>query len=351
MKINSKLCKVTRVFPEENRESFLRLDMNENPEGLPVEFVELVLKKITPGFLARYPEASILIKQLAEYHGLSRENFCVTDGSEMAIKHIFEVFATEGSNVVTVNPSFAMYSVFADMYGVNNRKVDINEDFSFPLKEYLSMIDENTSLVILLSPNNPIGGVLTLDDVEKIIKKAALVDSMVIIDEAYHYFCDISCIDFIKKYSNVIILRTFSKMFSLAGCRIGYAISTSKNCEYINLVRPSFEANSFGILFASELLKYPDVINALIDIEKEGREYLLNYLKKRGYIHYYGDGNFVLIKTNIPPATVSKMMRENKILIKTYSSSKLLNDYVRVSTGSYDSMRKFTDVLEKIDCR
>lgn len=351
MKMNSNLYKLTRIFPEEDRKKFLRLDMNENPEGLPVEFVESVLKKVTPEFLAQYPEAGILMKQLAEYHNLSIGNFCITDGSEMAIKHIFEVFDTEGSNVVTVNPSFAMYSVFADMYGLENRKVDINDDFSFPFTEYLSMIDKNTSLVILVSPNNPVGGVLQLGDVEKIIKKAVSVDAMVIIDEAYHYFCDLSCIDFIKKYPNVIVLRTFSKLLSLASCRIGYAISTPENCEHINLVRPSFEANAIGILFASELLKYPDIIKRLIDIEKDGRQYLLNYLEKKKYSYYYGDGNFVLIKTNISPAKVSEAMRENKILIKTYSSSNLLQDYVRVSTGSYNSMRQFTEVLEKIDCR
>ena len=131
-KINQGIKELVRIFPEGGRKAYLRLDMNENPEGIPKDFVEEVKEQITPEFLATYPEPQEMTAALAEYHHISEDCFALSDGSEMAIKHVFEVFAVPGSNVVTVTPSFAMYGVFCSMYGVEHRAVAIGEDFRFP---------------------------------------------------------------------------------------------------------------------------------------------------------------------------------------------------------------------------
>ena len=352
VKINPVLETLTRVFPEGGRGDFLRLDMNENPEGLPVDFVAEVRAKITPAFLATYPEPDRLLAALAAYHHLPEDRFSLTDGSEMAIKHVFEVFALPGTQVVTVAPSFAMYEVYCAMFGVTHRGVPIGEDLAFPTEDFLAAIGQDTSIVVLLSPNNPAGGLLPRDEVERIIRKAAEHDAVVVIDEAYHYFCEVSYLELAERYDNVVVLRTFSKLFSLAGLRLGYAVSRPEIVTYLNRMRPTFEANSVALLFGEALLRRLDIIEALIQTEKEGRLYLMEALTRAGYEprHDHG-GNFVLVKPKKCPREVEAALKERKILVKTYGDKHLLQDYIRISTGSRRVMEKFVAAFLDIDQR
>ena len=352
VKINPVLEKLTRVFPEGGRGDFLRLDMNENPEGLPADFVAEIRAKITPAFLATYPEPDRLLAALAAYHHLPEDRFSLTDGSEMAIKHVFEVFALPGTQVVTVTPSFAMYEVYCEMFGVTHQGVPLGEDLAFPTEAFLGAIGQDTSLVVLLSPNNPAGGLLPRDEVERIIRKAAEHDAVVVIDEAYHYFCEVSYLELVERYDNVVVLRTFSKLFSLAGLRLGYAVSRPEIVDYLNRMRPTFEANSVALLFGEALLRRPDIIKALIQTEKEGRLYLMGALARAGYEprHDHG-GNFVLVKPKKCSREVEAALKERKILVKTYGNKHLLRDYIRISTGSRRVMEKFVAAFLDIDQR
>ena len=352
VKINPVLEKLTRVFPEGGRGDFLRLDMNENPEGLPADFVAEIRAKITPAFLATYPEPDRLLAALAAYHHLPEDRFSLTDGSEMAIKHVFEVFALPGTQVVTVTPSFAMYEVYCEMFGVTHQGVPLGEDLAFPTEAFLGAIGQDTSLVVLLSPNNPAGGLLPRDEVERIIRKAAEHDAVVVIDEAYHYFCEVSYLELVERYDNVVVLRTFSKLFSLAGLRLGYAVSRPEIVDYLNRVRPTFETNSVALLFGEALLRRPDIIESLIQTEKEGRLYLMGALARAGYEprHDHG-GNFVLVKPKKCSREVEAALKERKILVKTYGNKHLLRDYIRISTGSRRVMEKFVAAFLDIDQR
>ena len=350
VQVNPTLKTLHRVFPEGARGDFLRLDMNENPEGLPENFVAEVRAKITPAFLATYPEPDELLTALSAYHHLPRDRFSLTDGSEMAIKHVFEAFALPGRQVVTVEPSFAMYEVYCQMFGVSRRGVPLKGDLTFPTEDFLAAIGGDTSLVVLLSPNNPAGGVLSRGEVTRIVEKAAAHGAVVLIDEAYHYFCEISYLDLTEKYDNVVVLRTFSKLFSLAGLRLGYAVSCSEIVDYLNRVRPTFEANSVALLFGAALLRWPDIIQALIQTEKEGRRYLMDALNRAGYAprHDHG-GNFVLVKPNLPPKVVEAAMRVQGILIKTYGKEHLLGEYIRISTGNRRAMERFMTAFLKAE--
>ena len=223
--INPNIKDLNRIFPDEERLNYLRLDMNENPEGLPEEFVREVLNDITPEFLAMYPESDGLIKKISKHLDISTNQIAITNGSDMAIRYIFETFAEKGSNVVTVFPSFEMYSVYCRMYGLHQKKVNYDKHFNISIEEIIDSIDNKTDLVVLLNPNNPIGNVYSKKEVERVICKAQDVGAIVIIDEAYHYFYENTYIDYVNKFNNVIILRTFSKLCSIASCRIGFIVS------------------------------------------------------------------------------------------------------------------------------
>jgi len=150
-----------RVSPRQGRGSFLRLDMNENPEGLPREFFDRVISKLTPELLAMYPESGALVQKLAKRLGVAPDMIALSNGSDEAIKCIFEVFGTSG-NVVSVYPTFEMYAVYAKLYGLEHRIINYREDFSVNIDDIIAAINPDTAIVSLLNPNNPIGNVYTL---------------------------------------------------------------------------------------------------------------------------------------------------------------------------------------------
>lgn len=349
MFINNNIKKLVRIAPDFDRSEYIRLDMNENPIGLPDYIIEEFKECITGKNLAMYPNKTEMIEQLSILHDLNKNQFCLTDGSEMAIKYIFEVFAKPNSAVVTVFPSFEMYGVYCNMFGLKHKKISVQKDFSSPVNEIISAINDDVSIVVLLNPNNPVGDPYSREDVMKIIERAKKHEILIIIDEAYHYFYKNSFVDLINHYDNIIILRTFSKIFSLAGCRIGYAISNSEVIKYLDKVRPSFDTNSLALKFATILLKKEGLIDELTAIEAKGREYLINQLKDYEY-DYYNGGNYVFIKLkNSSPERLSNDFKEKeKILIKIYSYD-ILNEYIRVSTGDTQIMEYFFKALLKYD--
>ena len=170
--VNENIRDCVRVYPEQGRRPYLRLDMNENPEGLPKAFVDSVLAEITPEYLATYPEPDVFKQKYADYLGVKPENLCLTNGSVMAIRYILETFVKKGETVVTVAPSFEMYWVTCAMLGLKHVGVPYDENLKISGQQIVEAIDEHTDLVALLNPNNPIGSVYTEAEVRAVIARA-----------------------------------------------------------------------------------------------------------------------------------------------------------------------------------
>lgn len=349
MYINPLIEKLERKYPNSNREGILRLDMNENPGGLPLDVVESIKSKLTPEFFSTYPNKDPLINSLAKFHDISTENIAITDGSEMALKYIFESFGKPGSNFVSVFPTFEMYGVYANMYGLNHKKVDVSRDFDIDVSQLLMCIDENTSIVSLLNPNNPIGRPYTDEEFRLLAEKTKAVGALLIIDEAYHYFYKGTQLPLLQEYDHIIITRTFSKLFSIAACRIGYAVSSPKIIKMINNARPTFDTNSIAVFFANELINNKELTQKLINIELEGRNYLLAELDKLGYEYVYQGGNYITIKVKTDANIVAeRLLKEKNISIKT-SGYDILKNYIRVTTGHIKYMKLFVKDLLELD--
>ncbi|SCW34955.1 histidinol-phosphate aminotransferase [Lachnospiraceae bacterium C10] len=347
--VDPDIKKTYRVFPAQNRYDKIRLDMNENPEGLPEEFVESVLKEVTPQFLSVYPEPDRFLKKYADFVGVSFENVLATNGSDMGIRYILETFGEKGKDIVTVTPSFEMYWVNCSILGYNHVAVPYNEDLTIDIGRVVDAITEDTRVVVLLNPNNPVGNVYTEEEAKAVIDRAEEVGAVVVIDEAYHYFYPKTFLSFAMERENVIILRTFSKLLSLAACRLGVMISHPDIIHYVKNARLTFDANSIALLFAERLLERPDVIDALIQTEREGRDYLLAELGKRGYACKDCHGNYVLMEPKTDPKELAKRLEEkHRVLIHTFGNE-LLKKYLRISTGSKKAMDLFLAALDEED--
>ncbi len=340
----------TRIFPEQGRYSYHRYDMNENPEGLPEDFVKSVLKEITPEFLATYPEPDAFLYKYAAFIGAGYGNVLATNGSDMAIRYMLEVFCQKGKKVVTASPTFEMYAVNCSILGLVHVPVSYEENLSFDVGKLLAAIDQDTDVVVLLNPNNPVGTAYTDEETDAVIKKAEENGAIVIIDEAYHYFYDRTFIKKALKYSNVAVLRTFSKLFSLAACRLGVIISSEDIIGYIKKSRLTFDANAVALKFAERAIEEPGLVEWLVSTEKQGKKYIMSRLREEGYKVMDGLGNYIFIKTHRDPQeTAARLKEEEKVLVKTFGSP-LLAGYIRVSTGSEKAMCFFMDKFLKADC-
>lgn len=347
--VNENIKNTIRVFPQQNRYGKHRYDMNENPEGLPRDFVNSVLREITPEFLSIYPEPDKFLEKYASYIGVERNNVVATNGSDMAIRYLLETFGEKGKDVVTVSPSFEMYWVNCSILGYHHVPIPYEPDLTLDIQKVLAAITEETRIVVLLNPNNPVGNVYTDDELKAVVEKAQTVNALVIIDEACHYFYKKTFLNFINMYDNIVILRTFSKLFSLAACRLGVIIGNPKLIHYVTNAKLTFDVNSIALLFGEKILDHPDIIENLIQIENAGKQYALSQLKEHGYDSRDCRGNFIFVKPKHDANEVARRLEQEKdILVHAYSNE-LLKDYLRVSVGSVTAMRFFLEGFFEID--
>lgn len=346
--VNKFVEKTIRVFPEQGRYGKLRYDMNENPEGLPKEFIDSVLKEITPEFLSIYPEPDRFLRKYADFVGVRFENLMCTNGSDMAIRYLLETFGEVGKEVVTVAPSFEMYWVNCNILGYKHVPVAYESDLTLKIENVVAAINENTRIVVLLNPNNPVGNVYSVDEFEVVRKRAEEVGALVVVDEAYHYFYFKTFLNEALAAPNVVVLRTFSKLMSLAAVRLGVVIGNPELIGYVRNARLTFDANSVALLLAERLMERPDIINGLIKAQQEGKEWLLAELVRQGYWCKDCMGNFIFIKPRHDAHEVSERLERMNVLVHPYGNP-LLKDYIRVSTGSKVAMGKFFEAFKEAD--
>lgn len=347
--VDEHIKNTNRSFPAQGRADYLRLDMNESTVGLPEEFVRDVLSEIDASFLTMYPEPDRFIKTYADYMGLPVDTINVTNGTDMAIRYLLETFGQPGKEVVTVSPTFAMYWVNCHLLGLKHVPVSYEKDLSLDINKVLSAITDETCVVCLVNPNNPIGNTYTKDEAHAVFERAEQVGAIVIVDEAYHYFTRESLLSEALHYDHVVVLRTFSKMMGMAALRLGVMIGNPTLVGFCKNARLTFDVNAVALLFGERLLQNPYIIDSLIKQASEGKAYIEERLKEEGYAFISCKGNYVLIRPRQNPHTLTERLKEEKkILIYDYQNP-FMEAFVRVSTGDIDTMKRFMDAFLELD--
>lgn len=348
---NPHLINLERIVYQNNRKDYLRLDLNENPGGLPEEFINKVLSGVTPNFISQYPETKRFIDCLASFLDIEDKNICITNGSSEAIRHTVEAFTSEGGSIVGVTPSYAMYEVYAKMYGRQFIRVPYHDDLTVTASDIISYLNPDIQLLILLNPNNPIGNAYSNEEFEEILAVTKKYEITVMIDEAYMYFYDNTFMKYVIENDHVLLTRTFSKLFSLGGLRLGFIVGQLKEIKMISNLCTPHNTNAFAMLFAQKIIETPGLIDRLIDIQLTGKRYVVDELRKNGYEVNAQEGNFIFIKPrNInADVIVDRMKDDKKILIKSYSGIGSMGKCLRVTTGAQKYMKLFIDALVDID--
>lgn len=348
--VDSKVKKLYRIFDQNERKEYLRLDLNENPGGLPEEFIAAVLSDVTPQLVAQYPETKRFSETLAKYLGTDASHLCLVNGSAEGIRYIIQAFSSPNGRIVGVVPSYFMFQVYSEMYGRTFIKVPYNDDLSMDVENIIDELTDDTQLLILLNPNNPMGNVYSDEEFDKILNAAKEKQVNVIVDEAYYYFYPKSFIRYALEGEHVFVTRTFSKLFSMAGCRLGYVAGWPEGIEIVQKMCTPHNTNAFALKFAEVALTSPGLIDMLIKNFTEGREYLVGWLDEHDYTHKGEAGNFLFIKPKTDAqVVVDRMKAEKKILIKAYPNVGAFGNCLRVSIGEKKYMERFTDALLAID--
>ena len=322
------------------RFSLLRLDKNERVTPFSDKVFSDLVSEFKNEHLTAYPETEQLYNALADNLSLDKEQLVITAGSDAGIRNCFEAFTEIGDQVITLNPTFAMVDIYAQLFGTKQIKIGYNKDLSLQTDNLLSSISSQTCMIVLANPNSPTGTTIDFDLLHIIIEKALENSAVVLIDEAYYGFCNQTAISLINDYENLVIARTFSKAYGLAGCRVGYMISQKKLSNRLYRLRSMCETNSFGVFSAIWMLKYPEIKNDYIKQVEAGREKIKLFLKSNSIQFIDTDTNFIHIDVGEYRKSIESSLLEYGILVRGGIYVEGYENYLKVTLGSPENMVK-----------
>lgn len=330
-----------------NRADFICLDKNEAPFSPfnTIDDLAFISDKLN---LNTYPDPYNFYQKLANFCNVDASNLLITYGSEQAIQFIFNVFLDENSEVVYPSPSFAMFDVFSYYSKAKVKHLQFDNTLHLDLEYVLDNITDNTSLFVLANPNNPTGSAFDIFEIEQIAKHCCKTNTIFLLDEAYTHYYDINSVSLISKYDTLIITRTFSKAWGLAGLRVGYAISNSKNIEKLRKLKPIDELTTISMLICSNAIDNADVIlNKNIEqVNKWKHTFSVSQINNIEYIDTFG--NFILLKST-DYLVYKHALLDNKILPKMDFPDLCMKNCMRFSISNDEIMNKIINVLRSVN--
>lgn len=326
----------------------VKLASNENPIGIPEKAKEAVIKNLFE--MNRYPlgDAFYLREKLATKLNVAQNQLIFGTGSNEIIELLIRTFVKSGECVMSYAPSFSVYGIIAQAAGSFCKWVDVKGDFQVDFDALKRGLDDSVRIVFLANPNNPTGVYInaeTLEDFLNFVKE----DVIVALDEAYVEFVDAGdfpdSLKLLKKYPNLIIMRTFSKAYGLAGFRVGYGISSPEAIDMLNRVRQPFNVNMVGQIAAEAALDDLDFLRRVIKNNREGKNYLYKEFKKLGLDFVDTQANFILVNVGDGKKVFDELLKEG-VIVRFLGPS--LKEYIRVSIGTMKENEIFIDKLKKV---
>ena len=319
----------------------VKLDANEGNKDL---FKDLIKDIGDDFYLNLYPDDNYteLKEAIVNYIGCKIENISVGNGSSELLDLCVKTFVDTNELILSLDPTFSMYSIYAKI--VNSRYIGAGEgnDFTINVDDVIKSIEENDpKLTIICNPNNPTGTTIKRDDVLRIVKST---DNVVIVDEAYMEFSNESVVDEIENYDNLIVVKTMSKAFSMAGIRTGYLIANEELVKTIEKVRPPYNLNSISALLATKALKEKEKMLSYVENLKVEREKIYEKLIDMGVKAYRSGANFVFFSSKVD--NLAEKLIENDVLIRKFGGK--LDNYYRVTVGSPKENEAFLNAMKKI---
>lgn len=328
--------------------NIVKLASNENPYGASKKAVNALKeyeKEIT-----RYPigDSFYLRQEIAAFHNVDIDNIVCGAGSDEIIQLLYMAFLTNDTHALAPSPSFSEYELLARGLKSSCRWVETNDDFTTNFENILNAVNDKTRFIMLANPNNPTGTLFSSAEFISFMDRLSS-NILVVLDEAYIEFAEGDYPDvfsLMKKYNNLMTMRTFSKAYGLASIRCGYLVADKECISLINRIRPPFNVNSAAQIMCAEAIKDQDHIKNVVSLNKQGKEYIYSEVRKLGLECVETSANFMLIKVGDGKKVFDDMLKEGVIV--RFLGGDRLKEYIRVSIGTDKENEIFINVLKKV---
>ena len=342
---------VEEVKREMGIKTVIKLASNESPYP-PFEQAIDVMKKQSVG-VNRYPDSSgfYLKDEISKLYEVETENIVLGNGSNELMRVLSMVLLEKGDEVIAGNPSFIVYPIITKMMGAEFIGVPL-QDYRLDLRSMKEKINEDTKIIFICNPNNPTGTIVTKEEVDEFLEDIP-EDVAVVFDEAYFEYVDDKNypdgLSYFNEDSNIIILRSFSKIYSLAGLRIGYGIMSKKLVEAVNKAREPFNVNSMAQAAAIASIKSQNEVKKRREMNLQNKRFVEKKLDEIGLSYVPTYTNFMLINVGKPCREVFKSLLQEGIIVRTGDVfGQEYQNYIRASIGTRNENIKFLNALEKI---
>ncbi len=328
----------------------LRLNNNENPLGPPPE-ARKILEQFPPAKAAVYPsgDAWYLRQKLAQKHDKDPDQFIVGNGANELISFVIQAFCQKGDNIITADKTFAVYEWVAKFSGFEARLIPL-KDFGFDPEGMIGAIDRRTKILFVCNPNNPTGTYWN-ETIFRAFMSAVNGEKIVVLDEAYFEFVEKE--DFpdgmrlMAEYPNLVVFRTFSKMYGLAGLRIGYLAGSLR---VVDVIRRTCVVYSVNTIAQDAALKAIDDENHILRTRRcmaLARTYLKTELTRLRLPHIIGEASYVMIKLPMSDSLAYRKLMAKGIMIRSMTGFRFPN-YIRVSLSTMEMMEAFIKAVSEI---
>lgn len=307
--------------------------------------------------MLRYPDPSAyhVRKKLSQLWGVSSENIVMGNGSNELIDLLIRIFCEPGDSILTSQYAFIAYKICAQAARVKTIEVPMGEDLKFDLRSISELIDRcevPPKLIFIANPNNPTGTYLSSEDLFQFLDKyKEREDFLIVLDEAYNEFVRAKdyphLLDKFKEYKNLVILRTMSKVYGLAGLRVGALIGTIEVVDYCNRVRNPFNVNSLALSGLLAALEDTEFLERSIQNNSEGLDYFYDQFQKMGLRYWESQGNFVLFETPRDAKLIYEELLKKGVILRPLAPYGL-NTHLRMSVGLPEENLKAIQALSEV---
>ena len=335
------------------KEDIIKLGSNENPWGPSPKAIEAIKNELDS--INRYPESQLkeLVHLVADYSDVKDSQVIIGgDGADEIIDVLAKTFIEPGDEFIVPLPSYMYYEYLLQQYGANPvyAKWDLDKNV-LDIDSIFECISSKTKMIFLCSPNNPTGTLIEKADLVKIASENP--DILIVIDEAYFEYSEVTNKGLIDEYDNIFIIRTMSKVLGLAGMRIGYGLACEEIIEYMHRIKPVFSLTRLSYVAAVNTFKDKDYIEKSIKDGIESRDYLTDELSKIESLNVFpSKSNFILIGVKDTCYTAAEITREfmkRGIIVRDCTSFKGLDEYwIRISICTMDENKKFIEIVHEV---
>jgi histidinol-phosphate aminotransferase len=333
----------TYEAPAEGRWGKIRLDFNENTGGCSTR-VTRALARMSPKQLAMYPEYQSATAGLARCFGVRPEELQLTNGGDDALRVFFDTFVDAGSRILICEPTFPMYRYYAEISGARINVVRYGRDMTFPLEDVLNQLKLNPRVLFLANPNNPTGTLIGQNEILQILRAAK--NTVVVLDEAYAEFSGFSGVPLIRKFPQLFVARTFSKVTGLASLRLGAVIACKASLQFARRAMPPFPVNLAAIIAAEAAVRDRTAMKGYVSRVKRMREWLGLELRALGAKVFPSAGNFLLANFGRSGPALVRQLGRKGILLRDRSGD-MGPGFVRITIGTRPEMRMLVEMIKK----